>query len=85
MLGQVIDPVGEQGHLDFRRSCDSFVGREFLDYAFIGFISEWGVWGYPTYGTAEKGEKLTEQRVEQIVAWTKETFCRVETLRQGAE
>ena len=58
------------------------VGREFLDYAFIGFISEWGVWGYPTYGTAEKGEKVTIQSVAQVAAWARETFARVETLRR---
>jgi creatinine amidohydrolase len=59
------------------------VGREFLDYAFIGFISEWGVWGYPSYGSAEKGELSTAHRVTRIVEWARETFARVETLRAG--
>jgi len=61
------------------------VGREFLDYAFIGFISEWGVWGYPSYGTAEKGEKAMAHRVARIVEWTKETFAKVEALRAAGE
>ena len=57
------------------------VGREFLDYAYIGFISEWGVWGYPSYGKAEKGEKATALRVERIVEWAREAFSTVEALR----
>jgi creatinine amidohydrolase len=57
------------------------VGREFLDYAFIGFISEWGVWGYPSFSTAEKGEKAMAQRVERIVEWAGEAFAKVEALR----
>jgi len=57
------------------------VGREFLDYAFIGFISEWGVWGYSSFGTAEKGEKATAHRVTRIVEWTRETFAKIETLQ----
>jgi creatinine amidohydrolase len=61
------------------------VGREFLDYAFIGFISEWGVWGYPSYGTAEKGEKLTARRVAGIVEWAGEAFDRVEALKRSDE
>jgi creatinine amidohydrolase len=61
------------------------VGREFLDYAYVGFISEWGVWGYPSYATAEKGEKATAQRVARIVEWTKETFAKVEALRTAGE
>jgi creatinine amidohydrolase len=61
------------------------VGREFLDYAFIGFISQWGVWGYPSYGTAEKGEKATAHRVARIVEWTRETFAKVEALRAAGE
>ena len=61
------------------------VGREFLDYAFMGFISEWGVWGYPSYGTAEKGERASARNVARIVAWATETFAMVKALRGGAE
>ena len=57
------------------------VGREFLDYAFAGFISEWGVWGYASYGTAEKGKKATALRVERITESAAETFQKVEALR----
>jgi creatinine amidohydrolase len=61
------------------------VGREFLDYAFIGFISEWGVWGYPSYGTAEKGEKALALDVGRVAEWATETFARVKALRVGKE
>lgn len=61
------------------------VGREFLDYAFIGFISEWGVWGYPSYGTAEKGEQATVNRVARIVEWARDAFAKVEVLRAREE
>jgi creatinine amidohydrolase len=57
------------------------VGREFLDYAFIGFISEWGVWGYPSYGTREKGEKALARNVARVAQWATDTFARVEALR----
>jgi len=61
------------------------VGREFLDYAFMGFISEWGVWGYPSFGSADKGAKSTAQQVARIVEWANETFARVEALRSAGE
>ncbi|NLE76855.1 MAG: creatininase family protein [Chloroflexi bacterium] len=61
------------------------VGREFLDYAYMGFISEWGVWGHPSYGTAEKGRKARALSVARIVEWAQETFGRVEALRAGEE
>jgi creatinine amidohydrolase len=57
------------------------VGREFLDYAFIGFISEWGVWGYPNLATADKGARSTARKVERIVGWAEDTFAEVVALR----
>jgi creatinine amidohydrolase len=69
----------KSGRIDFQPA----VGREFLDYAFMGYISEWGVWGYPSFGTAEKGARLAEQRVGQIVSWAREAFGRVRALRGG--
>jgi len=57
------------------------VGREFLDYAMMPCISEWGVWGWPSYGTAEKGERLVAFSVRRVAAWARETFARVEALR----
>ena len=59
------------------------VGREFLDYAFVGFISELGVWGYPSYATAEKGERSTARKVKRIAEWARDAFAAVEALREG--
>jgi creatinine amidohydrolase len=59
------------------------VGREFLDYVPIGTISEWGVWGYPSLGTREKGERATAYQVTRIAEWAREAFARVEALRAG--
>lgn len=61
------------------------VGREFLDYAYVGFISEWGVWGYPTLATAEKGQKATVRNVTQVVDWVRDAFDRVAALRENGE
>jgi creatinine amidohydrolase len=57
------------------------VGREFLDYAFMEDISEQGVWGYPSLGTASKGQRLIDYQVTRIVEWTRETCAEVESLR----
>jgi creatinine amidohydrolase len=57
------------------------VGREFLDYAYVGFISEWGVWGYPSYATAAKGKEATARNVQNILEWTQESFAAVSALR----
>ena len=57
------------------------VGREFLDYAYVGFISEWGVWGYPSYGTAEKGAEASARNVRNITEWAREAFATVSALR----
>ena len=59
------------------------VGREFLDYIPIGSISEWGVWGYPSLGTREKGKQAVVRQVACVVEWARETFGRVEALRAG--
>ena len=57
------------------------VGQEFLDYVYMSFISEKGVWGYPSYGTAEKGKIFTERYVKRIIEWSRRTFDNVEVLR----
>jgi creatinine amidohydrolase len=59
------------------------VGREFLDYVPIGSISEWGVWGYPSLGTEEKGEQAIARQVARVVEWAREAFAQVEALRAG--
>src|SRR6185503_9485107 len=42
------------------------VGREFLDYAFVGAISPEGVWGKPSLATRDKGVRAYESRVEAL-------------------
>jgi creatinine amidohydrolase len=42
------------------------VGREFLDYAYMNYISESGVWGCPTRGTAAKGRVGLDAQVRAI-------------------
>lgn len=57
------------------------VGREFLDYAFIGAISPEGVWGKPSLATRDKGERALEARVESLVGYVRETLDGVATLK----
>ena len=57
------------------------VGREYLDYATMGFISQAGVWGHPSQGTAEKGEAYVASRVKRMVEWAREALANVEALR----
>jgi creatinine amidohydrolase len=61
------------------------VGQEFLDYTYMSFISETGVWGYPSHGTAEKGRRSTQRRVERIIEWGRKAFDRVESLRSEVD
>jgi creatinine amidohydrolase len=57
------------------------VGREFLDYATMECISPSGVWGWPSSGTAEKGERLVAFSVHRVAQWARETFAQVARLR----
>ena len=62
------------------------VGREFLDYAFVGAISPEGVWGKPSLATREKGQRAFDARVHTLVEYVRETLDRVARLkgRSGA-
>ena len=66
---------------DARIDYQPSVGREFLDYAFMGSISKWGVWGFPSCGTTEKGEVAIKQLVPRLAEWARATFASVEALR----
>ena len=57
------------------------VGREFLDYAFVGAISPEGVWGKPSLATREKGQRAFDARVHTLVAYVRETLDRVARLK----
>ena len=57
------------------------VGREFLDYAFVGAISPEGVWGKPSLATREKGQRAFDARVHTLVDYVRETLDRVARLK----
>src|SRR4029453_1353348 len=57
------------------------VGREFLDYAFVGTISPEGVWGKPSLATREKGQRAFDARVSTLVTYVRETLARVARLK----
>ena len=60
------------------------VGREFLDYAFVGAISPEGVWGKPSLATREKGQRAFDARVHTLVDYVRETLDRVARLKGRA-
>jgi creatinine amidohydrolase len=60
------------------------VGREFLDYAFVGALSPEGVWGKPSLATRDKGERALAARVETVVGHVRETLARAAALRERA-
>ena len=60
------------------------VGREFLDYAFVGAISPEGVWGKPSLATREKGQRAFDARVHTLVEYVHETLDRVARLKGRA-
>lgn len=47
------------------------VGREFLDYTTMEMISPDGIWGLPSYGSAEKGEKAIKASAHFVVSFVK--------------
>ena len=60
------------------------VGREFLDYAFVGAISPEGVWGKPSLATRDKGQRAFDARVTTLVRYARETLDRVAALKGRA-
>jgi creatinine amidohydrolase len=60
------------------------VGREFLDYTVMSNLSPWGIWGSPSYGSADKGRRSVEASVERISEYARTTFARIDDLKQAA-
>ena len=60
------------------------VGREFLDYAFVGAISPEGVWGKPSLATRDKGQRALDARVTTLVGYAREAFERAARLKGRA-
>lgn len=65
-------------HPDYVKServdCVPPLGREFLDYISMDRISPDGVWGLPSYGQAEKGERAIAAQVQAIVRFARQAF-----------
>jgi creatinine amidohydrolase len=61
------------------------VGREFLDYVPMSRLSEQGIWGYPTQGTAEDGARVVRGMIERVVAYITETFSKLDVLKEGQQ
>lgn len=50
------------------------VGREFLDYAVMEEINPEGIWGLPSYGRADKGEKGIKAQVQSVLKFVEEAL-----------
>jgi creatinine amidohydrolase len=50
------------------------VGREFLDYAVMPKLNPQGVWGSPSYATAEKGRRAVAVEVRGFVEFARQVF-----------
>lgn len=57
------------------------VGREFLDYAVMSRLSPYGIWGKPSFGTAEKGRRAVEASVSRVVEYARKTFEKIDQLQ----
>ncbi len=50
------------------------VGREFLDYTVMPKLNPQGVWGSPSYATAEKGRRAVAAEVRGFVEFARQVF-----------
>jgi len=50
-------------------------GREFLDYTGMAGVSPTGLWGAPSQGTAEEGEKILRAATARTVDYIRKTFA----------
>lgn len=57
----------ETVHMDRAVDCLPTVARPMLNYGSIFRASPTGVWGEPTYATADKGKMIFEKSVEKVV------------------
>jgi creatinine amidohydrolase len=57
------------------------VGREFLDYKTMDYISPYGVWGLSSFADAEHGRQATERRVDRIVRIIDDRLAQLDELR----
>jgi len=66
---------------DERVDCVPPVGREFLDYAYVSFLSPHGIWGNSSLATAEKGERAVEARLSYLEESIPATFAALARIR----
>ena len=59
--------------------CVPTVTRPYLSYGSIFRASPAGVWGEPSYATAEKGEKILSRQTEVIVEELNRAFAYMES------
>jgi len=50
------------------------VGREFLDYAVMEEINPEGIWGLPSYGQTDKGERGIKAQVQSVLKFVEEAL-----------
>ena len=69
----------ETVHMERAVDCVPTVTRPYLSYGSIFRASPAGVWGEPTYATAEKGEKILSRQTEVIVEELSRAFAYMES------
>jgi creatinine amidohydrolase len=58
-----------------RIDCIPPVGREFLDYAYVSYLSPHGIWGNASLATADKGERSVAARLDFLEEYIPTTFA----------
>ena len=68
----------ETVHMERAVDCVPEVTRPYLNYGSFFRACPDGVWGEPSYGTAEKGEKIFEHCTKEAVKQIKDIFAYME-------
>ena len=71
---QILAVAPETVHMDRAVDFVPDVPRPYLSYGSIFRASPTGTWGYPSYATAEKGEKIFERTAELMVEALNKAF-----------
>lgn len=66
-----------------RADCVPGVGREFLDYVYIGRIAPRGAIGLPSAADAEKGRCILAEEARTIAEMALRTFAALAELKRG--
>ena len=76
---QILAAAPESVHMDRAIDFVPDVPRPYLSYGSIFRASPRGVWGYPSYATAEKGEKIFDRTAELMVEAINKAFDYMES------